>query len=53
MVNLFKKKAPKSRVWWLFNSDDGGGLFFSFDKKKIYSLFGDYPDKLSKEENRG
>lgn len=49
MVNLFKKKAPKSRVWWLFNPDDGG-LFFSFDKKKIYSLCGDYPDKLSKED---
>ena len=29
-----------------------GQFLFSFDKKKVYNLFKDYPQKLSKEEKK-
>ena len=52
MLRVFKKKAKSNKIWWLDLPDDDGGLFFSFDKKTVYALFGDYPDKLSDEERR-
>lgn len=38
------------RVWWTHDLENVGRFLFSFDKKKIYNLFGDYPSKLSEEE---
>ena len=40
---------PNGRIWW---KDDAGigEWIFSFDKKKEYNMFWDYPDKLTKEE---
>lgn len=46
----FYKKAKNSRIWWVEVPGDIGTNLFSFDKKKIYSLFEDYPDKLTLEE---
>lgn len=37
------------RVWWK-DSDAIGEHIFSFDRKKEYNLFADYPDKLTPEE---
>lgn len=55
MSRTFFKNNENDLVWWVEEDDDDGdeidGLIeFSFDKKKIYNIFGDYPDKLSKEE---
>ena len=46
----FIKSNKKNRVWW--NSPIGydGMQYFSFDKKKLYNLFQDFPRKLTKEE---
>lgn len=47
----FYKEHPTDKVYWVDNRRDLVGIIeFSFDKKKIYNLFRDYPDKLSAEE---
>lgn len=45
------KENPDDKIWWLDNSDEIiGEWIFSFDKKKRFNMFADYPHKLSKEE---
>lgn len=61
----FYKDNPKNKIWKvnhyiLYNKDKGfidgnvdvmiGELLFSFDKKKIYNLWKDYPYNFTKEE---
>ena len=51
MSDNWYKENDKDQVWWLDNSDEVRGIFiFSFDKKKQYNMFQDYPWKLTKEE---
>lgn len=45
------KDNSDDKIWWLDNSDEIiGEWIFSFDKKKQFNMFADYPHKLSKEE---
>ena len=45
------KDEESNKVWWLDNGNEVTGEFiFSFDKKKQYNLFSDYPDMLTREE---
>lgn len=46
----YYKENESDQVWWLDNYDICGEFVFSFDKKKKYNLFHDYPDKLTVEE---
>lgn len=46
----FYKNNPDDKIWWVDNPEQIGVWLFSFDKKKIYNMFADYPWKLSKEE---
>ena len=61
----FYKENENNQVWWVAHyiqldenkelSEDNidkiiGEQLFSFDKKKIYNLFTDYPHNLTKEE---
>lgn len=46
---FYKEKSTDS-VWWVDTSDKDGEFLFSFDKKKIYNLFTDYPHNLTKQE---
>lgn len=49
--NKFYKNNENDNIWWVDNSDTHIGVWlFSFDKKKIYNMFSDYPWKLTKEE---
>ena len=56
MLSDFYKETEKSRVWWVDELDEEDktpmiGIFlFSFDKKKVFNLFRDYPNGLSAEE---
>lgn len=53
MPSKWFKNDEESRIWWLDNSDEKTGVFiFSFDRKKEYNLFSDYPYKLSKKEQK-
>lgn len=48
----FYKENDTDRIWWVDTVDRIGPYLFSFDRKKIYNLFSDYPHKLSAEEKR-
>lgn len=48
----FYKENDTDRIWWVYTVDNIGLYLFSFDRKKIYNLFSDYPHKLSPEEKR-
>ncbi len=50
MKNKWYKENENDLVWWKDMPDDIGVRIFSFDKKKEYNLYGDYPDNLTKEE---
>ena len=49
---IFYKNKPTDKVYWVDNIGTIGEFLFSFDKKKIYNLFRDYPQKLTAEEKR-
>ncbi len=48
----FYKKMESDTIWWVENKDKIGEHLFSFDKKKIYNLFKDYPYNLSDVEKK-
>lgn len=50
MLSDFYKKNKNDEIWWTDELDTVGEFLFSFDKKKIYNLFADYPHNLTKEE---
>ena len=43
---MFYQQDKGDRVWW-YDTNQTGLHLFSFDKKKVYNLFLDYPWKLS------
>lgn len=43
-------KGVGGKVFWLDNPDIIGEWVFTFDKIKVYNMFSDYPEKLTKEE---
>lgn len=48
----FYKNNPDDKIWWLEDPDKIGVWLFSFDRKKIFNMFEDYPQKLTSEEKR-
>ena len=48
--NNYYKKNEGDKVWWLDDPDDVGTYIFSFDRKKNYYLFQDYPQALTPEQ---
>ena len=47
----FYKDRPEDKIWWV-RSNETGTWEFSFDQKKIYNMFEDYPWKLTLEERQ-
>ena len=52
MLSDFYKNNPSDKIWWVDDLDQIGQFLFSFDKKKIFNMFADYPEKLSLEQKR-
>lgn len=50
MKSDFYKENENDIIWWVNDLDTKGEFLFSFDKRKIYNLFADYPHNLTKEE---
>ena len=46
----FYKKKKSDTIYWVDKIDSIGEFLFSFDKKKIYNLFADYPHNLTAEQ---
>lgn len=45
------KNKKTDKIYWLDNSSSvKGEWIFTFDKKKEFNMFSDYPDKLTAEE---
>lgn len=44
------KEKETDTVWWVDDFNSVGKHLFSFDKKKIYNLFADYPYNMTTEE---
>lgn len=49
-VGSFYKENPTDQIWWVDTSDREGVFLFSFDRKKVFNLFADYPEKLTPEQ---
>lgn len=47
---IFFKQNETDTIWWVDTTDRDGIWEFSFDKKKVYNMFADFPQKLTKEE---
>ncbi len=52
MSKHFIKDKPTNKVYEVSDPDYIGPLQFSFDKKKIYNLYIDYPHNLTPEEKK-
>ena len=50
VLSDFYKNNPEDQIWWRDDLDRIGEFVFSFDKKKTYNLFRDYPQSLTPEE---
>lgn len=50
MLSDFYKNKETDTIWWVESLDTVGKFLFSFDKKKIFNLFADYPQNLTKEQ---
>ena len=50
MLDKFYKENETDQIWWVDTSDRVGEFLFSFDKKKVFNLFADYPHNLTPEQ---
>lgn len=43
----FYKNNESDKIWWVDNPETVGEWLFSFDKKRIFNMFRDYPHELT------
>ena len=48
----FYKQYEDSTIWYVEEPGTRGKILFSFDKKKIFSFFKDYPQALTEEQKK-
>lgn len=49
-MKTFYKEDKDDKIWWVDDVGTRGTMEFSFDKKKIYEFYRDYPFNLTPEE---
>lgn len=49
-LNELFKNNPDDQIWWVDTSDRDGIFVFTFDKKRFFNLFEDYPHNLTAEQ---
>lgn len=47
---VFYKNEPTDKIWWVDTPGEVGLWLFSFDKKKIFNMYRDYPHELTDEQ---
>ena len=50
MAYTFYKKNPTDKIYWVYTEGVDGELMISFDGRKVYNLWADYPWKLTPEQ---
>lgn len=50
MQNDWYKNNPEDVIWWKDTPGQIGVWLFSFDQKKIFNMFADYPHNLTPEQ---
>lgn len=50
MLSDFYKNNKNDKIWWVNDLDSVGEFLFSFDKKKIFNMFRDYPHELTPDQ---
>lgn len=50
MSSNWYKNNETDKIWWKETPDYVGEWLFSFDKKKVFNMFSDYPNKLTREQ---
>lgn len=48
----FYKNNPDDLIWWKDTPGKVGVWLFSFDKKKVFNMFRDYPHELTPEQKK-
>jgi hypothetical protein len=46
----FYKNNEKDKIWWKEPDESIGQFVFTFDKKKMYNLYTDYPYNMTEEQ---
>jgi len=46
----FYKNDPKDKIYWIDDPEKIGEHQFTFDKKRIFNLFEDYPHNLTEDQ---
>lgn len=52
MSDKWYKNKKTDVIWWKDTPEDRGLWIFSFDRKKEFNMFEDYPFKLSEDQIR-
>lgn len=50
MRSDFYKNKSTDKIWWIDDPEGKGEFLFSFDKKKVFNMFRDYPQELSADQ---
>lgn len=50
--NKFVKNNPDDKIWWVNNPETVGEWLFSFDRKRVFNMFADYPHNLTPEQKK-
>ena len=50
MSDKWYKDNDTDQIWWLDTPGRVGEWLFSFDKKRVFNMFRDYPAKLNKDQ---
>lgn len=48
----FYKNNKNDRIWWIDDLEYVDRFLFSFDKKRIFNLYADYPQELTAEQKK-
>lgn len=46
----YYKNEDTDQIWWIDEPGVVGEFLFTFDKKKVFNLFADYPHNLTAEQ---
>lgn len=50
MLSDFYHNEPNDVIWWVDDTETTGEWLFSFDQKKVFNMFRDYPQELTPEQ---